>query len=336
MSRSPAPGGPAADPAAAKLLAAFAAIYIIWGSTYLAIRIAIESIPPFLMAGVRFTTAGLLLLAWARARGAGRVSRRQWLHGTLVGGLLLLGGNGAVVWAEQWVPSGVVAVLVATVPLWMVLVDWLWAGSRRPRLDAWVGLGAGLVGVWVLVGAGGLAALDGPVRVGALVVVGGAISWAFGSILSRELDTPASPRLATAVQMLTGGLLLLLAGAVTGEMGALHLSEVTARSLAALGYLIVFGGIVAYGAYVWLLRVAPPAQVSTYAYVNPVVALFLGWAVAGEPVTPRTLLGAGIIIGAVVVMGRVGQRARRREARAAASAGPSISAGAGPRGPTGR
>jgi drug/metabolite transporter (DMT)-like permease len=193
----------------------------------------------------------------------------------------------------------------------MVLVDWLWAGSRRPGLDAWIGLGAGLVGVWVLVGAGALDALEGPVRLGALVVVGGAVSWAFGSILSRSLDTPASPRLATAVQMLTGGLLLLLAGAASGEFGDLRPSEISARSLAALAYLIVFGGIIAYGAYVWLLRVAPPAQVATYAYVNPVVALFLGWGLAGEPLTPRTLLGAGIIIGAVVVMGQVGQRARR-------------------------
>lgn len=311
---SPATTAPAStgEPGTAALVLAFAAIYVIWGSTYLAIRFAIDSIPPFTMAGIRFLVAGTLLLAWARLRGVPGPTRRESRAAALVGALLLLGGNGAVVWAEQWVPSGLTAVLVATVPLWMVLVDWLWTGAARPPAGAWAGIAGGLAGVWILVGDGTVQALEGPVLAGGLVVIGGALSWAFGSILSRELPLPASPRMSTALQMLWGGLFLSVAGALVGEWSRWSPGATTARSVAALAYLIVFGGVIAYGAYVWLLRVAPAGRVATYAYVNPVVALLLGWALADEPLTPRTWTGAAVILGSVVVLGRLARFRRRR------------------------
>lgn len=284
------------------LAAAFAAVYVIWGSTYLAIRFAIESIPPLLMAGVRFTVAGGILYVWSRARGAPRPTPAQWLRGALAGGLMLLGGNGAVVLAEEKIPSGLVALLVAVVPLWMVLLDWLWGGRVRPTGRVIVGLVAGLAGVGLLVGAPGLGD-DAPEQIvwGGVVLLG-ALSWAGGSLVSRYAADPPRPRMWVAILMLSGGLLLGAAGGAAGEFAALQPAAVTVRSALALLYLIVFGSVVAYGAYIWLLGVSTPARVSTYAYVNPAVALFLGWALAGEPLAPRTLLAASVIVGAVALI----------------------------------
>lgn len=312
---------PAPEPRLGTLVLAFGTLYLVWGSTYLAIRFAIETIPPFTMAGIRFLVAGTLLLGWARLRGVPAATGREWRAATVVGALLLLGGNGAVVWAEQWVPSGLTAVLVATVPLWMVLADWLWAGNPRPGAGAWAGIAGGLAGVWILVGDDAVRGLEGPVLAGALVVILGSLSWAFGSILSRGLALPASPRMSTALQMLSGGALLSAAGLVTGEWGRWDPAATSPGSLVALGYLILFGGVVAYGTYVWLLRVAPAGRVATYAYVNPVVALFLGWLLAGEPLTARTLAGAGVTLVSVIVLGRLSRgrlrlsRGRLRRAR---------------------
>ena len=290
------------DQRASKLQIALAlgAVYVVWGSTYLAIRFAIETLPPFLMAGVRFVIAGALLYAWSRARGAERPGRLQWRAAAIVGGCLLLGGNGGVVWAEQRVDSGIAALIVTTVPLWLVLLDWLRPGGRRPGWRVALGLVIGFAGVTLLVrpGSGG-GAVD-PVGAGVLVLA--SLSWAWGSLASRRLPLPASPILATGMEMLAGGGLLLAAGLVTGEAGRFDPAGVSTTSLAALGYLIVFGSFVGFTAYVWLLRVVSPAIVGTYAYVNPVVAVLLGWAFAGEPLTATTLIAAAVIIGGVAVI----------------------------------
>lgn len=303
-----------------KVLAAFAAVYLVWGSTYLAIRYAIETVPPFLMAGVRFTIAGLLLYGWSRWRGAPRPARVHWRSTAIVGGLLLLGGNGGVVWAEQRVPSGIAALIVAIVPVWIALLEWRAPGGKRPGWQVTGGLVAGTVGLGLLAmptHANLGAAVD---LVGAGVLVFATVSWAFGSILAKHSPLPASPLLATAMEMLMGGGWLILAGVATGELGQVHLAAVSARSWTALLYLITFGSLVGFTCYVWLLRVGSPTRAATYAYVNPVVAVFLGWAVAGEPISLRTVLAMLVIVGAVVLITSTGiRRGARSEQRVARS-----------------
>lgn len=306
-------------PSRAKLAAAFAAVYLIWGSTYLAIRFGIETLPPFLMAGVRFLVAGGLLYGWVRLKGARRPTRQEWAATTTVGALLLLCGNGAVVWAEQRVPSGIAALIVAIVPFWMVLFEWLRPGGIRPTFRVIVGLVLGFAGLALLVGPGGFGgqAVDG---VGAAVLAFGSFAWAGGSIYSRGARLPASPLLATAMEMLAGGVLLTLASLFAGEGSRVALEAISLRSVGAVLYLIAFGSLVGYTAYVWLLKVSTPARVSTYAYVNPVVAVLLGWAIADEPLTPRVLVAAAVIIGAVGVItmarpARAGESMRPRPAR---------------------
>jgi drug/metabolite transporter (DMT)-like permease len=301
---APARGaGAPRDPAfRTKLVLAFAALYTIWGSTYLAIRVAIESLPGFLMAGARFLVAGAALYAYARLRGgARRPTAAQWRATGVVGALLLLGGNGGVVWAEQRVPSGLASLIVAAVPLWMVLLDWARPGGRRPSLGVAAGLALGTAGLVVLVGPGVLTGHGAVDSAGALALVVSGFSWAAGSVYAQRAALPDSPLLTTAMEMLVGGTLLVLAAAATGGM-AVRTEAVTLRSVLALLYLIVFGSLVGYTAYIWLLKVAPPAQVSTYAYVNPIVAVLLGWAVLAEPLTPRTWAAAAIIVAAVAII----------------------------------
>ena len=284
-----------------KLVAAFAAVYVIWGSTYLAIRFALETLPPFLMAGARFLTAGAIVYGSMIARGAEHPTRINWRDGLIVGGFLLLGGNGGVVWSEQWVPSGIAALLVATLPIWMALFDWMKGTGRKPTRRAALGIALGLAGVAVLVGPQSLG--TGGVPLGpALVLVGASISWAWGSIYSRGAAQPSSPMMATAMQMMCGGALLLVAGTVAGEWGSLDLAGASTRSVLALLYLLFAGSIVGYSAYIWLLRHTSPANVATYAYVNPVVAVFLGWLLASEPITARVLAAAAIILVGVAVI----------------------------------
>ena len=277
-------------------------IYVVWGSTYLAIRWAIETIPPFTMAGARYLVAGGVLFAWVKLRGAPRVTFRDLGPAFLTGGLMLLCGNGGVVWAEQRIASGLAALLIAVEPLFIVLLQaTLPQERRRPSARALVGVAFGVAGVILLVGPMRL----GGERVdlaGAGAVLFAAFAWALGSLLSRYLAPPASPLQATALQMLAGGALLGCASGAAGEWVRFSPALVSGRSLAAVAYLVVFGSLLAFTAYVWLLRVASPALVSTYAFVNPVVAVFLGWLLAREEVGPRTLIAAAVIVGAVVLI----------------------------------
>lgn len=300
-----------------QIAAALAAVYVVWGSTYLAIRIAIESLPPFWMASGRFVIAGALLYGFARWRGAERPTAEHWRSAALVGTLLLGFGNGGVVWAEQRVDSGVAALIVSTVPLWMVVLDWLRPGGVRPRLGVFAGLALGFVGLVLLIRPSSAGAID---LIGVGVLMLGSLGWAWGSLQSRFLRLPESPLLATAMEMLTGSVALGLLGAVTGESSRFHLSAVTPRSWLAVLYLILIGALVGYTAYVWLLRVASPALVSTYAYVNPVVAVLLGWAFASEPLTAKTLGAAAVILTGVALItisrGRTARKERREEREA--------------------
>jgi drug/metabolite transporter (DMT)-like permease len=303
------------QPRQGRVIAAFAAVYVIWGSTYLAIRFAIETMPPHLMAAARFLVAGAILYAWSRWRGAPRPTRRNWGAATVVGGLLLLGGNGAVVWAETRVPSGLTALLVAMVPIWMAVLEGLPRhGGKTPRAPVVAGLVLGLAGLGLLIAPGRLAGRVDPLGAGVLLL--GSFCWAFGSLRARVADLPKSGFLATAMEMLAGGAWLLVFGLATGQAGKLTLAAVSARSLFSLGYLIIFGSLIGFTAYIWLLKATTPARVSTYAYVNPVVAVLLGWAFAGEPITLRTFLAAAVIVGAVALIIRYGARKEAGPVRA--------------------
>ena len=307
-----------------RVVAALGAVYVIWGSTYLAIRFAIETMPPFLMAGVRFFVAGGALYTWMRWRGAPPPTRAQWVSAAIVGALLLLLGNGGVVWAEQLMPSGITALLVGTVPLWMAVLNWARPGGTRPSLAVVVGLLFGFAGVALLIGPTQLAGGSRVSLLGSAIVLVAAVCWASGSLYSRSGRLPSSPLMGTAMEMLAGGTLLLLAGSATGELAQVHLNTISTRSALGLAYLIVFGSLVGFTAYIWLLRAAPPAIASTYAYVNPIVAVLLGWALAGEPLTPRTLLAAAIIVAGVVVITTFQARARRHNGEAAKALTPSM------------
>jgi drug/metabolite transporter (DMT)-like permease len=302
------------EPRQGKIIAAFTAVYLIWGSTYLGIRFAIETIPPHLMASARFLVAGAILYAWARLRGAPRPTFENWRAAIVIGGLLLLGGNGAVVWAETRVPSGLTALLVAMVPIWIAVLGNLpQHGGKRPRAQVIVGLVLGLAGLALLVAPGKLAGRVDPIGAGVLVL--GSFSWAFGSLQSRVVNLPKSGFLAAAMEMLTGGVWLLVFGLATGQGAKLTLAAVTAKSLVSLGYLIVFGSLVGFTAYMWLLESTTAARLSTYAYVNPVVAVLLGWAFAGESMTLRTIVAAVVIVAAVALIIRYGARPAKPRVR---------------------
>jgi len=285
-----------------RVLLAFLAVYVIWGSTYLAIRIAIETLPPFLMAGVRFWIAGAALLAIAFARGATRPTLRQWRSATVVGAFLLLGGNGGVVWSEQRVPSGLAAVVIAAVPLWMALLEWARGESGRPGRRVALGLASGMAGVALLVNSRGSTGHHTVDPLGALVLVLASASWAWGSLVARKADLPRSPFLTTAMEMLAGGTLLLLAGAAHGELARFDLGAVSLRSVLATGYLVVFGAIIAFTAYIYLLGATTPTRSSTYAFVNPLVAVLVGWVFAGERIPPSALVAALVIVLGVILI----------------------------------
>ena len=284
-----------------QLILAFASVYLIWGSTYLAIKFAIETIPPFLMAGVRFLISGVILYGWARMKGAPAPSRIHWKSAAVVGVLLLLGGNGGVVWAEQRVASGVAALIVAIVPVWIALMEWKSPGGKKPGWQVSAGLAAGTTGLLLLASPG--ATLGEHVDlIGAAVLVFATLCWATGSIKAKHSPLPESPLLTTGMEMLMGGTALVLAGIGTGELGQVNFSGMSDKSLLALLYLTTFGSLVGFTAYIWLLRVGSPTRAATYAYVNPVVAVFLGWLLAGEAITMRTILATLVIVGGVVLI----------------------------------
>jgi drug/metabolite transporter (DMT)-like permease len=286
----------------ARLIAAFAAVYVIWGSTYLAIRFAVQTLPPLLMASARFVIAGLLVLLWARFRdGAAWPNRVEWRVGLISGALLLLGGNGAVSWAEQRVPSGIAALLVAVVPVFMVLLEWIRPGGRRPSAPVFVGVGLGLVGLALLVGPESMRGGSSS-AIGALVLVLGSLSWAAGSLYTKFAPKSSSGTMATGAQMLAGGLTLLAASIVAGEPSHLDLAHASTESLVAFVYLLTFGSLIGFTAYVYLLSHTTAAKASTYAYVNPVVAVLLGWAIGHETVTKRTVLAAAVILAGVAII----------------------------------
>jgi drug/metabolite transporter (DMT)-like permease len=281
---------------------AFLSIYTIWGSTYLAIRFAIETLPPFLMASIRFLIAGGVLYGWMRLRGASSPTRANWKAATIIGGFLLLGGNGGVTNAELVIPSGLAAVLITIVPIWMALVELLRRDRIVPTPQVVLGLILGFGGVVLLVGPGDLGGSSGlnPLWAGVLLLA--SLSWAIGSVYSRKASLPTAPLLGSGMEMLAGGVLLLLASLVSQEWVGFQPSNISILSLVSFLYLIVFGSLIAFSAYVWLLTKTTTARVSTYAYVNPVVAVLLGYFLAGEQLTLRTLLASSVIVIAVVVI----------------------------------
>jgi drug/metabolite transporter (DMT)-like permease len=283
-----------------RLVAAFAAVYLVWGSTYLAIRIAIATIPPFFQASARFLLAGSILLLAARGRRLAWPTGREWRTAAIVGVLMLTGGNGGVSWSETRVPSGLAALIVGAVPLFTVLLDWLRPGGSRPGRATVLGLLIGFAGVGLLVNpfARDAARVD---PAGAAVLLVACVSWSIGGLYSRHAPV-AAPMMGAGANMLAGGVGLMAVGVLTGEAARFDPGAVTGASLAALAYLVVFGSLIGFTAYIWLLHHTTPARATTYAYVNPVVAVLLGWALAGEPLTARVLVSAAVIILAVVMI----------------------------------
>jgi drug/metabolite transporter (DMT)-like permease len=284
-----------------KLVIAFAAVYLIWGSTYLAIRFAIETIPPFIMCGFRILLGGAILFIWSRLQGAPLPSRKELGNAAIVGLLMMVGGTGAVTWAEQLVPSGLTALVIGTVPLWIVFFDWLRPHGHRPSTLMVLGLFVGTIGVGVLIAPGRFAGADHVNPLGALVLVVACASWAWGSIYSRHALLPARQTMSAAMQLFAGGLALLILSAITGEWRGFDPSLVTGKSIVSFLYLAVFGTL-AFAAYIWLLRASTPAKAATYAYVNPIVAVILGSTLGDEPFALRTMISALIIIAAVALI----------------------------------
>lgn len=287
------------------VVAAFTAVYVIWGSTYLAIRFAVEAMPPLLMASARWIVAGVALLAW---RLAASRERPTWAHlrtATIVGTLLILGGNGLVSVAEQWVPSGLTALVIAVVPVWIAVLEWAGPARVRPTPRVAAGIALGVAGVGLLVGPEAILAVGGAGWLGLFgigLILVATVSWASGSLWSRKAPRPKDMLLGAALQMVMGGIVLCVAGLAVGEAARVDLPAVTARAWWSWGFLVVFGSIVAYSAYVWLLQVVRAELVATYAFVNPVVAVILGVALAGEAFTAWTALVALLIVVAVALI----------------------------------
>lgn len=282
-----------------KIWLALLALYIVWGSTYLGIKVAIETIPPFFHAFVRFLSSGLILVAWQRTAGQPMPTRKQWISTAIIGNFLLLGGNGLVSWAEQFIPSGIAALIIASVPLFLVIAEALRPNGVKPNWQSITGLMIGFVGIYVLINptesnAGGLNIY------GVAALLSACVLWATGSVYSKTADLPSSSLMTTGAEMLMGSMGLLLVSLLTGELNGWQPELVSGRSLIGLGYLITIGSIVGFGSYTWLLQNAPISLVATYAYVNPIVAILLGVWLGNEALEPRIWLASAIIIGSVV------------------------------------
>lgn len=283
-----------------QLALAFAAIYLVWGSTYLAIRYAVETIPPLVAAGVRHSVAGTILLAWAWARGF-RPTRAHWISGIVVGALFFLVGHGSLHWAEQYVGSGLTALLIATEPMFILILAWSMGQQKINRLSA-LGLGLGVLGVAMLTGAE--LTVKGSSLLALLAVLLGSFAWSAGVVISPKLKLPTDALGRTALPTICGAVMLLAAAGLTSEFHATHWANISSKSILGLAYLIVFGSVVAFTAYTWLLQRCPPALVATHTYANPVVAVFLGWLLASEPLTMRVVLASVAILGAIVLIRR--------------------------------
>ncbi len=282
------------------VLLAFAAIYFIWGSAYIGIHFAIETLPPFLMTAMRFLIAGGVLIAWARLRGTPAPKLIEWRSALFIGFLLFMIQNGSIVWAVgHGVPSGIVAVLTASIPLFMVLLAWSRPGGSFPGLTVIGGVLLGLVGIILLVSPSGTTSLN---LIGVGAVLFGSFCWAYGSLYSQRAPLPKSNTLSTGMQLFSGGVFQMIASIVTGDAATLNPATVSVLSLGAVIYLGLISSVIGFSAYTWLMRVEVPARVSTYAYVNPVVAVSLGWLLASEPVTLRTIIASAVIITSVVII----------------------------------
>ena len=301
-----------------KIWIALIALYIVWGSTYLGIKVAIETIPPFFHGAVRFLISGLIILAWQKAAGQELPTRSQWKSTFIIGNLLLVGGNGLVSWAEQFIPSGIAALIIASVPLSLVILEALRPGGVKPTWQAIVGLVIGFIGIFILAGpaeiSGSATDLD---TFGVVALLSATILWASGSIYSKNADLPKSSLMTTGAEMLMGSIGLLTVSILTGELNGWNPADVSGRSLAGLAYLITIGSIIGFGSYIWLLANAPISLVATYAYVNPIVAVILGYLFGNEALEPRIYLATAIIIGAVIFINRRGKPQVQKEAEEA-------------------
>lgn len=299
-----------------KIWIALIALYIVWGSTYLGIKVAIETIPPFFHAAVRFLVSGLIILIWQKAAGQELPARPQWKSTFIIGNLLLLGGNGLVSWAEQFIPSGIAALIIATVPLSLVVLEGLRPGGVKPTRQSIIGLAIGFIGIFILAGPAEISGSATNLNpFGVIALLSATVLWATGSIYSKSADLPTSSLMTTGAEMLMGSIGLFVVSLLTGELNGWNPADVSGRSLAGLVYLITVGSIVGFGSYIWLLANAPISLVATYAYVNPIVAVILGFLFGNEALEPRIYLATAIIIGAVIFINRRGRPQVQKEAK---------------------
>ena len=289
------------DPNTGLLILAFATIYVVWGTTYLAMRVAVETIPPFMMAGVRFLLAGSVTFLFLKLRGVATPGFVQWKQGAIVGLFLMVGGNGLVSWAEQEIPSGIAALVVASMPIWMCIFDWLLFKGSRPGGYTAIGLILGFVGMGILFApsfsSGAASSLD---LFSLVVLVFAPVFWSIGSLYSRTANLPSNVFMSAAIQSMSGGLVLLLTSIMLGEWW--NLDQVSTNSILAMLYLAIFGSIIALSTYVWLLKQVSPSRVSTYTYVNPIIAVLLGWLILDETITAQTIFAICVIVGSVVMV----------------------------------
>lgn len=283
------------------MVIALMSLYLFWGGTYLGMKFAIQSIPPFLMAGLRFSIAGWILYIAFRLKGEKNPSKEEWKNAGIVGALLLLGGNGVVAWAEQQVPSSIASVLIATVPIWIIAFTSIGA-KKIPSIGSILGIVLGLSGISILVWNSSTGSSQTSNIFGMSAIIFASISWSAGSMYSRKAKLPSSPLLSTGLQMIVGGMLLLIVAAFHGDYRGFHPTYISTQSWIAMGYLILFGSLIAYTSYIWLIKNAEPSVVSTYAFVNPIVAVFLGWLLAGEKIGVNSFVAAGLIIIAVIII----------------------------------
>lgn len=285
-----------------KIVVALLTVYLLWGGTYLGMREAVATIPPFIMSGIRFLVAGSILYSWARLRGAGKPAKKHWKSAAFIGALLP-GSLGMMAWAEQLVPSGIASLLVAMIPVWLIIIGLLGKSRSKPTAGVLFGIVLGLSGLVVLVLGSGKALNHQEVNFGySIVLIMASMIWAVGSFYTKYVEQPDSALLATGMQMLAGGVLVLMVSVFSGEWLGFHLEQVSFRSYLGWGYSIFFASIIGYNAYIWLLKNADLTWVSTYSFVNPVVAVLLGWVIGGEQITGTVLIAAAIIITAVVLI----------------------------------